>query len=171
MPLFGGGYNAGEGADRLGSILNDFQPDMRDRFRRRVVEGAFYNSLDPNNALGFLNQGAERVAADALRPGGSITEAIRGARGQSIGSGFGTDGGVLSRQENNVVNEGLRSSVGSYIGQSLPGIYEGAANRAAGGFEMDLEDRRRLLEGRFTGQAAIESLRQSNARRGFLGIF
>lgn len=180
----GGG---GGGARRFPSYLRGFDREKGGRFadllgeefipeldlakkRRSRVEEAFFGFLDPSAGERFVTEGAERIGTDVLRAGGPVTEAIRRARGQSIGSGFGTTGGDLSRSEANIVTEGLRSSVGSFIGQSLPGLYEGAGARATQAFGITQQQVSDRGESLFTGLGAAESLRLAQPKRGLFGL-
>lgn len=161
-----------EKGGRLAEFVGEeFIPEVgRARKRRSRVEDAFFGFLDPSAGERFVTEGAERIGADVLRAGGPVTEAIRRARGQSIGSGFGTEGGDLSRSEANIVTEGLRSSVGSFIGRSLPGLFEGAAGRATQAFGITQGQVPSLLESAFTGLGSAESLRLAQPKKGLFGL-
>ncbi len=161
-----------ERGGRLATLLGqEFVPELgRAKGRRSKFEGLFEGFLDPSRGEEFVTRGAERIGADVLRAGGPITEAIRRARGGAIGSGFGTQGGDLSRQESNIVTEGLRSSVGSFIGQALPGMYEGAAGRATQAFGVTQQQPVDLMESLFTGLGSAESLRLAQKKKGLFGL-
>ncbi len=170
-PSFLSGFEEKKGG-RLADLLGEeFLPELREsRGRRSRVEDAFMGFLDPSKGERFVTEGAERIGADVLRAGGPITEAIRRARGGAISSGFGTQGGDLSGQEANVVTEGLRSSVGSFIGQSLPGLFEGAAGRATQAFGITQQQVTDLMESLFTGVGSAESLRIAQPKKGLFGL-
>lgn len=157
---------------RLSEFLGEeFVPELdRARGRRSRVEDAFFGFLDPRAGERFVTEGAERIGTDVLRAGGPVTEAIRRARGGAIGSGFGTQGGDLSRSESQIVNQGLRSSVGSFIGQSLPRLFEGAAGRATQAFGITQGQVSGLLESIFTGLGSAESLRLAQPKKGLFGL-
>ncbi len=159
-PSYLSGFDEKKGG-RLADLLGqEFVPELgRAKGRRRQISDVFQQFLDPNAGAKFVTQGAERIGADVLRAGGPITEAIRRARGGAISSGFGTQGGDLSRQESNIVSEGLRSSVGSFVGQALPGLYEGAAGRATQAYGISQQQVTDLMESLFTGIGGAESLR------------
>ncbi len=171
-PSFLQGFEEDKGGRLAGVLGEELIPELDESKKRRSrIEDIFFKTLDPRNQEESINRGAERIALDVLRPGGEVTEAIRSARGQSINSGFGTQGGDLSRQEATIVSEGLRSSVGRFVGEALPELSEGAANRAAQGAALSREEVIRLIESLFTGVAGAESLKLANDDGGFLGIF
>ena len=161
-----------ERGGRLAALLGrEFVPELdRARRRRGQISDRFMGFLDPQRGERYVTEGAERIGADVLRAGGPITEAIRRARGGAIGSGFGTQGGDLSSQEANVVTEGLRSSVGSFIGQALPGMYEGAAGRATQAYGITQQQVPDLMESLFTGLGSAESLRLAQKKKGLFGL-
>ena len=161
-----------ERGGRLAALLGkEFVPELgRAKGRRNQVSDMFMGFLDPRGGERYVTEGAERISADVLRPGGSVTEAIRRARGGSISSGFGTQGGDLSRSEANIVSEGLRSSVGSFVGQSLPGLYEGAGGRATQAYGITQQQVPDLMESLFTGLGSAESLRLAQKKKGLFGL-
>ena len=161
-----------EKGGRLAALLGkEFVPELgRAKGRRSQISDMFMGFLDPQRGEQYVTRGAERIGADVLRAGGPITEAIRRARGGAISSGFGTQGGDLSRQEANIVTEGLRSSVGSFIGQSLPGMYEGAAGRATQAYGITQQQVPDLMESLFTGLGGAESLRLAQKKKGLFGL-
>lgn len=168
------GFGEEEGGRLVDLLQREFLPELeRARGRRGKFEDIFTKFLDPRAGEESVSRGAERIALDVLRPGGNVTEAIRSARGRSIASGFGTTGGDLSRQEANIVSEGLRSSVGSFVGQSLPALFEGAAGRAERARSLSQQQVVDLIESLFTGLAGAESLRLADEAQDdkFLGLF
>jgi hypothetical protein len=170
-PSYLQGFQKGKGGRLTDLLGQEFLPELdRARKSRSSIETIFSDFLDPTKGEAAVTGGAERIAGDLLRPGGAIPEAIRRARGQSIASGFGTQGGDLSRQESNIVSEGLRSGVGSYLGQALPAMYEGAAGRAAGAYGLTQENALRMLESLYTGLGSAESLNMANQKQGLLGL-
>jgi len=152
-----------KGVEALQGTLDEFlYPEYLGSQRRRgKIEQAFLPTLDPRQGVSFVTQGAERIIGDLLRPGGEVTEGIRRARGQAISSGFGTEGGDLSRQESSLIADALRSGVGAFIGQGLPGLYEGAAGRGLSAYGLTQQLAQENAQSLFTGQAGIEALRQS----------
>lgn len=170
MPSYLEGFDREKGGRLAGLLGTEFTNQLgRARTERNRIEQAFMRFLDPSFGEEYVTRGAERIAADVLRPGGVVTEGIRGARGRAIASGFGTQGGDLSRQEANIISEGLRSSIGSHIGAALPGMYEGAAGRAAGAYQLSAEQIQNLIESMYTGLAGAESLALAKDK-GLLGL-
>ena len=166
----GGG---GGGGRRLAGVVEaEFRPELeRARGRRGEAERRLDPFLDPAGGARFVTEGAERIASDVLRPGGEVAGAIRGLRGGAIRSGFGTTGADTSRQEAQIISRGLRSSVGSFIGQALPGLYEGAAGRTADLQQQEADRSQDYLESLYTGYAGAESLRLAERRQKIFGIF
>ncbi len=170
-PSFLSGFDEEKGGRLADLLRGEFLPELgRSREQRSRISNAFMGFLDPNRGVDFVTEGAERIGTDVLRAGGPVTEAIRRARGGAIGSGFGTEGGDLSGQEANIVTEGLRSSVGSFIGQSLPGLFEGAAGRATQAFGISQGQVTDLLESLFTGLGSAENLRLAQPKKGLFGL-
>ena len=180
-PNRGGGRSFTSGFDdpfsdtgqRLSGLLEqEFVPELaRSRRRRGASEERLTQFLDPERGERSVTEGANRIASDVLRPGGEIADSIRRLRGGSIRSGFGTQGGDTSRQESQIISRGLRSSVGSFIGQSLPGLFEGAATRTANLQREDADRAQGGLESLFTGLGSAESLRLASRRQKIFGIF
>ena len=148
------------GRKAMQGVLDDyFLPDyFKQKQRSGAIEEAFMPTLDPETGLDFVQRGGEKIIADVFRPGGMATEAIRRARGGAIQTGFGTSGGDLSSQENRASMDAINSTFGAYMGQAMPGLYEGAAGRAtqAYGISQNLEWDK--LQSLFTGQGGVEQL-------------
>ncbi len=166
------GFDQNRGGRLAGVLEEEFVPELeRARGRRARSEERLDPFLDPASGERFVTEGAERIASDVLRPGGEIAGSIRSLRGGAIASGFGTTGGDTSRQEAQIINRGLRSSVGAFIGQSLPGLFEGAAGRTADVQRQDADRSQSFLESLFTGLGSAESLRLASQRQKIFGIF
>lgn len=166
-----GGFGRKKGGRLSGLLEREFLPELAgSRRRRSSIEDAFLGFLDPAAGEEYITRGAERIASDVLRPGGVVTEGIRAARGGEIAKGWGTAGSDLSRQEANIVADTLSSTVGSYLGQALPAMYEGAAGRALSAYGLTQEQVQELLNSLYTGLAGAESLGVAKQGQGLLNL-
>jgi hypothetical protein len=165
-----GGFDQKQGGRLSGLVQREFLPEVTlARRQRSQIEDAFYNTLDPANAEAYVTAGAERMASDLLRPGGQVQQQISALRGGETGRGWGTQSGVLSRQENQALSTALNSTVGAYLGQAAPAMWEGAAGRTAGAYQLTQERVRDLLESLYTGLSGAESLRLAQIQPGLFG--
>jgi hypothetical protein len=166
-----GGFDRNKGGRLAGYTEKYIVPEIGTAQKRRSqIESTFLGFLDPAAGERYVTEGANRIVENLLQPGGAAAEGVRAVRGQSVARGWGTQGGDLSRQETKYLGDLLGGATSAYIGQALPGLYEGAAGRAAGAYGLTMQELQDWINSGYTGLAGAESLKLSQPKKGLLGL-
>lgn len=115
-----------------------------------ITEAFNKQTLEPGALFGAASTAATGAAGELFKAGGAIDTAIKGARGNVIGQGFGPAGAVGN--ENAILQQGV-TSVGNIFAQNAGQLESQRYGALAGAYGQGQSSINDLLESIFTGLA------------------